>query len=353
MLKRIEKARNLHALKKPAAALKARPGLKKNETCAEALFLRGEAWRQAGKFKNALAQYERGLKLKSCYRELRLEILIKKAAASRALGQTCAALKAALSARALARATGLSIPEAELELALAHRLAGNFGKAESALKRLRALYSRLGDWGAVSFVLWALGGLWRLKGRYNLSIKAFEGSARFAAKAHDKAARGYAFLGLGGVNRVAGHIGSALKLYGEARAVFAGSSDIFAKAYVECGMSNVLRQLGRLDEALKGYRRARKLYSAIQDWPDAGFVEWGIGEVYKKRGELAKAKGAFKRAEKLFSSGFEPRGIILTKLSLAQVDYLLGNTAIAEKLHFAALKEARKHGLHTYLEAFT
>lgn len=334
MLKRIEKAR-------------------KNKTCAEALFLRGEAWRAVGKFKNALAQYDRGLKLKSCDRKLRLEILIKKAATSRALGQTCAALKAALSALALARATGLFIPEAALELALAHRLAGNFGKAESALKRLYALYRRLGDWEAVSFVLWALGGLWRLKGRYNLSIKAFEDSARFAAKAGDKTARGYALLGLGGVNRVAGHIESALKPYKEARTVFAGSSDIFARAYAECGMANVLRQLGRLDEALKGYQKARKLYSAIRDGPDAGFVEWGIGEVYKKRGEPAKAEGAFKRAEKLFSCGFEPRGIILTKLSMAQVDYLLGNTAKADKLHFAALKAARKHGLHTYLETFT
>jgi tetratricopeptide (TPR) repeat protein len=284
MLKRIEKAG-------------------KND-CAEALFLRGEAWRQAGKFKNALAQYNRGLKSKSCDRELRLGILIKKTAASRALGQTCAALKAALSALALARATGLSIPEAELELALAHRLAGNFGKAEPALKRLYALYGRLGDWGAVSYVLWALGGLWRLKGRYKLSIKAFEDSARFAAKAGDKAARGYALCGLGGVNRVAGRIKRAFKSYKEACAVFAGSSDIFARAYAECGMSNVLRQLGRLDEALKGYRKAHKFYSAIRDGPDLGFVEWGIGEVYKKRGELAKAEGAFRRAERLFSFGF-------------------------------------------------
>ena len=222
MGKQIEKAKNFLDAEKPGAALKALSGLTKNETGAEALFLRGEAWRQEGKFKSALARYDSGLKLKSCSRELRLEILIKKAAASRALGKTRAALKAAGSALALARSTGLSIPEAELELALAHRLSGNFGKAESALKRLYALYTRLGDWGAVSFVLWALGGLWRLKGRYNLSIKAFEDSSRFAAKAGDKAARGYALFGLGGVNRVAGHIENALKPYREARALFAG-----------------------------------------------------------------------------------------------------------------------------------
>ncbi|HAF95394.1 MAG: hypothetical protein A2X34_05240 [Elusimicrobia bacterium GWC2_51_8] len=369
MLEQIKKARKFLDAEKPAAALKILAGLKKNETCAEALFLRGEAWRQAGEFNNALACYDRGLKLKSCGRELRLEILIKKAAASRALGLTSAALKAAGSALILARSSGFFIPEAELELALAHRLAGNFSRAEPALKRLHVLYRRRGDWEAVSFVLWSLGGLWRLQGRYKLSIKAFEGSAAFAAKAGDKAARGYALFGLGGVKRVAGHIESALKPYREARAMFSGSSDIFARAYAECGMSNVLRQLGRLDEALKGYKRAHKLYSAIKDGPDLGFVEWGIGEVYKKRGELAKAEGAFKRAEKLFSSGFgrsvgqrplgrhprwiEPRGIILTKLSMAQVNYLLGNTAKAEKLHFTALKEARRHGLYTYLEVFT
>ena len=352
MPNRAEKAKSFLDAEKPAQALKCLCGFKASGTGAEILFLRGEAWRQAGEFNNALKQYERALNASGCGARLRLDILLKMAAASRALGDTRAALSASGSALALARASGALIPEAELELALAHRLAGNYAKAEPALKRLLALYRRRRDWTAVSFVLWALGGLWRLKGRYKPAIKAFEDSARYAARAGDKAACGYALFGLGGVLRVAGRVQSALKPYRQASAAFAGSTDIFAKAYAECGTANVLRQLGRLDEALAGYVRAHKLYSTIKDGPDLGFVEWGMGEVYKKRGELSRAGAAFRR-EKLFSEGFEPRGLILTRLSMAQVVYLLGNTAKAEKLHFAALKEARKHRLHTYLETFT
>ena len=61
MLKRIKKTMGLPDAVKPVAAPKALSALKKREISAEALFLRGEAWRQKGKFKNALLQYDRGL----------------------------------------------------------------------------------------------------------------------------------------------------------------------------------------------------------------------------------------------------------------------------------------------------
>lgn len=55
----------------------------------------------------------------------------------------------------------------------------------------------------------------------------------------------------------------------------------------------------------------------------------------------------------LFDNSDETRGQILTKLSLAQVLYALGQTQEAEELYEAGVAQARAEGLHTYLESYT
>ncbi len=316
-------------------------------------YLYGEAWRLKGIFDKAITAYESAMTHGLPAAEFFCQVLIKTAACHRALGHekqafafATAGLKAASKAPALK-------PEAELELAMAYRLKGNFKKASAMLGRILRAYLKEDDYGAAAFILWALGGIYRLEGRYALSIESFQLSGAYAGRDNDKSAEGYALFGLGGVLRVAGFMNPARTAYEEARKLFRNTEDAFARAYAECGLANVLRQQGELNTAFDGYQRAHRMYSEIGDKPDLGFVEWGLGEVYKKQGEFKNAMVCFKNALRLFKGNAEPRGEILSGLSMANVYYLEGHVAEADKMYFAAVAKAKKHGLHTYLETFT
>jgi len=334
---------------------KALAGLKKVKPGRERarwLLLKGEALRGLGLFAAALKEYA-AARAAGADGELLLQAFLSEARCARALGAEKAALAAARKAMDLSKKLGLCADEAELEWALALRLVGRLDEAARLLEKLYRGYKKAGDWSGAAFALWALGGLYRLQGRYAEGIAAFEGSLASANKDKDEAAAGYALFGLGGLLRVAGFMGRALDCYVRARRLFAKTDDAFAKAYAECGTANVLRQLGRLEEAYAGYVRAHKLYSALSDWADLGFVEWGMGEIKRKNGDFAAALKNYNKAAALFKGRSEPRGEALTLLSLANLYYLTGQTARAEKQHAAAMKHIRAHGLHTHLETFT
>ncbi len=317
------------------------------------LFMRGEALRGLGFFGEALKDYAAARKAAGSDAVLLLGALLSEARCFRALGDEKGAFKAAKKALGFSTKLGVSKADARLEWALALRLAGRLGAAEKLLEGLYRGYGREKDLAGQAFALWALGGLHRLQGRYEKGIAAFKGALRAAEKAGDGAAAAYALFGLGGILRVAGFMGGALDSYARARKFFAETDDTFAKAYAECGTANVLRQLGRLDEAFAGYERAHKLYSSLSDWADLGFVEWGMGEINRKNGDFPGALRNYRSAAKLFKGRSEPRGEALTMLSLAELYYLMGQTARAEKQHAAAMRHIRNHGLHTHLETFT
>jgi len=349
-MEKIEKLLDGGEFSKALSALKkVKPGAER----ARWLYLKGEALRGLGLFAAALKEYAAARKAALRDEDLVLEARLSEARCARALGYETGALAAAKAALALAGKLEIYEQEAALEWALALRLVGRLPEAAKGLERLLKDYKKAGDQPGAAFVLWALGGLYRLQGRYADGIAAFEESLKAAGRGKDEAAAGYALFGLGGILRVAGFMGRALDCYVRARKLFAGTDDAFAKAYAECGTANVLRQLGRLDEAYAGYERAHKLYSSLSDWADLGFVEWGMGEINKKNGHFSDALKNYTKAAALFKGRSEPRGEALTLLSLANLSYLMGQTARAERQHAAALSHIRKHNLHTHLETFT
>ncbi len=335
---------------------KALAGLKKikpGDDKGRWFLLKGEALRGLGLFCEAIKDYGAARKAAGGDAETELGALLGEARCNRALGNERAAVWSAKRALALSKKLELYSDEAGLEWALALRLVGKLPEAAKLLEKLLKSYRKAADRSGAAFVLWALGGLYRLQGRYAEGIDAFEESLECANKDKDEAASGYALFGLGGILRVAGFMGRALGCYVRARKLFASTDDAFAKAYAECGTANVLRQLGRLEEAYAGYVRAHKLYSALSDWADLGFVEWGMGEIKKKNGDFSAALGHYRKAAALFKGRSEPRGEALTLLSLGALYYLMGQTAQAERQHETALKFIRSHGLHTHLETFT
>ncbi|PIU18156.1 MAG: hypothetical protein COT18_11020 [Elusimicrobia bacterium CG08_land_8_20_14_0_20_59_10] len=317
---------------------------------ADRFLLKGEALRGLGLFAAAIKEYGAA---RSAPGGRRLAAFLGEARCHRALGNKHKALSSAKKALELSKTDGGFKDEARLEWALALRLTGRLGEAAGLLVKILRDYKKAGDRGGAAFALWALGGLYRLQGRYAEGITAFENSFALAKKAGDQASAGYALFGLGGILRVAGFMGRALDCYARARKSFAATDDTFAKAYAECGTANVLRQLGRLEEALAGYERAHRLYSGLSDWADLGFVEWGMGEIRRRGGDFPGALKNYRSAMKLFKGRGEPRGEALTLLSLSYLYYLTGAADRAEKSHAAALRFIQSHGLHTHLETFT
>ncbi len=327
---------------------------KYNGTDGETLFLYGEAERMLGNFEPAIKIYERAAKYAKTP-ELKIEILLALAASERTLGRAESAYQAALAARVLA--DSLEFEEHSVyalqEMAMAMRAYGALDESMDMLNEVLAYYTEKKDYSGMSFILWAKGGIFRLKGQFVESKEMFKRAAANAKKAVDKISLAYAYCGLAGVSRICAEVENCVKYYKMAEVIFKNTEDTFGKAYTNCGMANGLRQLGKYNEAWKKYIEADKLYSQIGDKVDLGFVKWGKADVLKKKGKLKEALVELWAAKEFFASSDEKRGQILTEISIAQTLYALGQKEDAVKIYDAAVAAAKKEGLNTYLEIYT
>ena len=321
---------------------------------AAAWFLTGEAQRQLGSFEGALKSYAVALQTVD-EAETRMDALLAMAACYRTLGHSAAAYE--LAEDALKMAQELEYDEftirAMQEMGMALRAWGRLEEALDLLDAVLSAYTQLKDYAGMSFIHWAKGGIFRLQGHFQEGIAQFKQAISLAKKAGDDISLAYGYCGLAGISRICGKIDDCVKNYKLAEKIFRKSEDLFGKAYTNCGMANGLRQQGKYDEALRHYNVADKLYSAINDTVDLGFVKWGRADILKRKNKMEAALKDLQEARVLFDNSDETRGQILTKLSLAQVLYALGQTQEAEELYEAGVAQARAEGLHTYLESYT
>ncbi len=336
----------------PARAL---TELKKARTQdAQTLFLQGEAHRQLGSFQTALKTYAKALS-KADVAEERMDTLLAMSACYRTLGHSAPAYELALETYEMAQELEMDdyLVRAMQEMGMSLRAWGKLDEALELLDAVLAAYVQLKDWAGQSFIHWAKGGIFRLQGHFEEGICQFKKSITLAKKAGDPISRAYAYCGLAGISRICGKIDDCVKNYKQAEKIFKNSQDTFGKAYTHCGMANGLRQQGKYQEALRHYNVAEKLYSQIGDNVDLGFVKWGRADVLRRQHKLSAALKDLQDARVLFDNSDEKRGQVLTKLSLAQVLYALGQTDEAEALYDAGVKQARAEKLHTYLESYT
>ena len=318
------------------------------------LFLEGEAHRQLGSFETALKTYAKAL-AKADVAEERMDILLAMSACYRTLGHSAPAYELALETLEMAKELEYDdyIVRAMQEMGMSLRAWGKLEEALELLDAVLAAYVQLEDYAGQSFIHWAKGGIFRLQGQFEEGLAQFKASIKLAKKTGDKINEAYGYCGLAGISRICGKIDDCVKNYKLADKIFKNSQDVFGKAYTNCGMANGLRQQGKYDEALRRYNTADKLYSQIGDKVDLGFVKWGRADVLKRKNKLDLALKDLQEARVLFDNSDEKRGQILTKLSLAQVLYALGNTQEAETLYEEGVKQARREKLHTYLESYT
>ncbi len=336
----------------PSKVLEALKG--KRQLDAAHLFVQGEAQRLLGSFQPAIATYAKALKI-SVQAEERMDILLAMAACYRTLGVAAAAYE--LADDALNMAKELEYDEYEVramqEMAMALRAWGKLDESLEMLDIVLAAYTQEKDYAGMSFIYWAKGGVYRLKGLLAEGIAQFQLAIKYAKKCGDDINLAYGYCGLAGISRIAGKIDECVKNYKLAEKIFNKTEDLFGKAYTNCGMANGLRQQGKYDEALRHYNKADKLYSSIGDKVDLGFVKWGRADILKRRNKLPQALADLRAAQELFDHSDEMRGQILTKLALAQVLYAMGQVEEAEALYAAGVAQAKKDGLHTYLESYT
>ena len=348
----VEKIYEMLEMNEPARALVL---LKKQRTKeAQAWFLQGEAERQLGNFETALLTYAKGLKIADVAEE-RMDILLAMSACYRTLGHAAAAYELADETLQMARELEYDdyTVRAMQEMGMALRAWGKLDEALELLDTVLAAYTQDKDYAGMSFIHWAKGGIFRLQGQFEAGLVQFKKSIALAKKIHDKINEAYGYCGLAGISRICGKIDDCVKNYKLAEKIFKHTQDVFGKAYTHCGMANGLRQQGNYAEALRHYNTAEKLYSSIHDRVDLGFVKWGRADVLRRQHKLSAALKDLQDARTLFDNSDEKRGQVLTKLSLAQVLYALGQTDEAEALYDAGVKQARAEKLHTYLESYT
>ncbi|MGB2579097.1 tetratricopeptide (TPR) repeat protein [Elusimicrobium simillimum] len=348
----VEKIEALLEADKPSEVIKKFKNYKGRD--AKTLFLLGEAQRMIGQFDTAIKTYTKADKANP-EAELKIQILLSLAACERTLGNAEEAYKTAAAVHILAE--GMEFEDerisALLEMGMSLRAWGKLEESLECLNEVLAHYISERDYSAVSYVLWAKGGIFRLQGKFKEGIKSYKDAVSQAKKAKDKINEAYAYCGLAGISRIAGDVKGCVNYYKMADKIFARTEDTFGKAYTNCGMANGLRQMGDYKTALKRYVKADELYSLIGDRVDLGFVKWGRADVLKRFGKLDEALVDLKAAEKLFEGSDEKRGQILTQLSLAQVLYAMGHADTAKEKYFAAVERAKEENLNTYLEIYT
>jgi len=348
----VEKLNNLLEQNRPAEVLKAVSNVKTKTSAV--WFLQGEAERQLGSFAPALKSYAQALS-RTEEAEERMDILLAMSACYRTLGHSAAAYELADETLEMARELEHDdyIVRAMQEMGMALRAWGKLDEALELLDAVLAAYVQQKDYAGVSFIHWAKGGIFRLQGHFEEGIAQFQKAVSFAKKAGDTISEAYGYCGLAGISRICGKIDDCVNNYKKAEKIFKKTQDVFGKAYTNCGMANGLRQQGRYDVALRHYNVADKLYTSIQDTVDLGFVKWGRADILKRKNKMNAALKDLLEAKVLFDNSDEKRGQILTKLSLAQVLYALGQTDQADALYEEGVKQARAEGLHTYLESYT
>ncbi|MGH7442180.1 MAG: tetratricopeptide repeat protein, partial [bacterium] len=135
----------------------------------------------------------------------------------------------------------------------------------------------------------------------------------------------YTFCALGGVQRMRGRYDLSQAYYQEANTAMRKRGDAFGTAYSFCGLGNAARMCGDLKTALAFFHRAERGYGRIGDKVSYAYTLWSLGTTHKSLGLLVQAAANFRRGARLFRSTGDRRGLAYVELGLAEVAALRGH----------------------------
>jgi tetratricopeptide (TPR) repeat protein len=175
-------------------------------------------------------------------------------------------------------------------------------------------------------------------------LKELKTAQRLYQKMGDREGKAYVCCALGGVYRMLGRYAESGKYYGEANRRMKTLKDTFGTAYSYCGLGNVERMAGRFQAALPFYRKAERLYGRIGDRVSYAYTLWSLGTTFKMLGRYAEAVRAFARADRLFQRTGDTRGRIYTLLGFAEIEWLKASLLSPLPLRERAVRRHRVRG---------
>jgi len=323
------------------------------------IFSLAERLREKAKYREALSLYKKALRIYRGDRDRRGEgdCLISIGDTCRMLGDFLSAEDAYIRAISLGKGLGDRLLQADamVGLGLSKRAVGKWAEALRLLSRAKKTYERESDRKAVAFTTWAEGGAYRIKGDIKNSIRSFRAALRMYGfrpgdpssdiprDAEDRRAIGYCLCGLGGVLRVAGQIEDSMKCYTDANALLSSLRDRFGTAYSHCGIGNAWRMKGDYTTALKHFRRAEAIYNRIGDIVSYSYTIWSMAMTYIMTAKFRMAEKCLYRASANFRKTGDVRGLIYCWLSEGELLFLRGDPKGAIKLLRRALNDSRKY----------
>jgi tetratricopeptide (TPR) repeat protein len=146
---------------------------------------------------------------------------------------------------------------------------------------------------------------------------------RMYQKLRDEEGTSYTCCALGGIYRMLGRYAESGRWYREANRRMRKRKDTFGIAYSYCGLGNAHRMAGRFHQALPFYRKAEKLYGTIGDKVSYAYTLWSMGTTFKMLGQYAKAAQNFLMADKLFIQTGDTRGRIYISQGISELRSLI------------------------------
>lgn len=227
---------------------------------------------------------------------------------------------------------------------LSRRALGDWRAALRAFKLAEAAYRGLDDREGVAFCLWARAGALRIKGDIPGAIRTFKAALKaFTSLKHEQGI-GYCLCGLGGTTRIKGLFKDSLGYYMKANKLFLRLRDTFGVAYSHCGIGNALRMQGEYEPARAHFRRAITLYRRIGDIVSYSYTLWSMGKTCMMLNKHSLAERYFRESMGLFKKTKDPRGVIYSRIGIAELRFLANRRSEARKAAQTALKEAGAHG---------
>lgn len=228
-------------------------------------------------------------------------------------------------------------------IALSKKATGQWRVALKLIRKARKIYENNKDKKGIAFTFWAEGVTWRFGGKIKKSLQSFYNALSLFKKLKNNQSLGYIYCGLGGSSRVYGNYKDSMQYYRIANKIFNKIKDRFGIAYSFCGIGNAYRMIKDFKNAEKNFKKAMNIYSKIGDIVSSSYTLWSMAMINILKGQYAVALQYIKNAEKNFKKCNDPRGLIYCKLQRGIIHYLNRRKKFAIKYFLEAFNEAKKY----------
>lgn len=279
-----------------------------------------EQLKKQGRFAEALASVEAAL----LAAPEELELLLEKGHCARLIGDFAIAEEAYAAAWTVAEQEhdGYAALDAMLGLISTQRARGQYQQALALLEEAKELVAELKDEQSLPHLHWVEGTVLRYAGQLDAAESSLGKGLEWARQLQDCHGEGYILAALGGLCRVRGKDLLSQQYYRDAYEVFNSLDDAFGLAYTACGRGNAARMLEQWEEAKRFFAEAAERYKVFGDRVSYAYTLWAWGTLHKMLGQLDQAREKFLAADAFFIETGDRRGRTHVQLGLWELDIL-------------------------------